>query len=145
MYFFFTNHGPQLFCRFSAKYLPTHFVRLFTLIGQSVHCWAFFANHVGKEIWKVFWQSCLCFRLFNYKHKHGVLQRPMLNAVFVLIYRNELVYDRNHYFGLGLIPKPKPKLADYQKHISKEESTYQQYGYFLHHKRARKTKFTANY
>ena len=23
-----------------------------------------------------------------------------------------LVYDRNHYFGLGLIPKPKPKLAD---------------------------------
>ena len=78
MYFFFTNHGPQLFCHFSAKYLPTHFVRLFTLIGQSVHYWAFFANHVGKEIWKVFWQSCLCFRLFNYKHKPGVLQRPML-------------------------------------------------------------------
>ena len=23
-----------------------------------------------------------------------------------------LVYDRNHYFGLGPIPKPKPKLAD---------------------------------
>ena len=22
------------------------------------------------------------------------------------------MYDRNHYFGLGLIPKPKPKLAD---------------------------------
>ena len=91
-----------------------------------------------KEIWKVFWQSCLCFRLFNYKHKHGVLQRPMLNAVFILIYRNELVYDRNHYFGLGPIPKPKPKpnpkpkLTDtfgrcrnrYRNYILKEESSY---------------------
>ena len=24
----------------------------------------------------------------------------------------ELVYDQNHYFGLGLIPTPKPKLTD---------------------------------
>ena len=23
-----------------------------------------------------------------------------------------IVYNRNHYFGLGQIPKPKPKLAD---------------------------------
>ena len=23
-----------------------------------------------------------------------------------------LVYNRNHYFGLGLIPKPNPRLAD---------------------------------
>ena len=23
-----------------------------------------------------------------------------------------VVYDQNHYFGLGLIPEPKPKLAD---------------------------------
>ena len=23
-----------------------------------------------------------------------------------------VVYDRNHYFGLGPVPKPKPKLAD---------------------------------
>ena len=43
-----------------------------------------------------------------------------------------LVYDRNHYFGLGLIPKPKPKLADtfgryrnqYRNYISKGESSY---------------------
>ena len=41
-----------------------------------------------------------------------------------------LVYDRNHYFGLG--PIPKPKLANtfgkyhykYQNHISKEKSSY---------------------
>ena len=39
-----------------------------------------------------------------------------------------IVYDRNHYFGLGPIPKTKPKLADTvtdTETISKEESTYQ--------------------
>ena len=41
-----------------------------------------------------------------------------------------LVYDRNHYFGLGPIPKPKPKLADTfsryrnQNYILKGESSY---------------------
>ena len=43
--------------------------------------------------------------------------------------RFDLVYDRNHYFGLG----PKPKLADtfgrlrnrYRNHILKGESSYQ--------------------
>ena len=43
-----------------------------------------------------------------------------------------LVYDRKHYFCLGLIPKPKLKLADafsqyrngYQNYYSKEESSY---------------------
>ena len=42
----------------------------------------------------------------------------------------QVVYDQNHYFGLG--PIPKPKVADtfgqyhnrYQNHISKEESSY---------------------
>ena len=44
-----------------------------------------------------------------------------------------LVYDRNNYFGLGLIPQPKPKLADtfgqyrnqYQNQISKRKFGYQ--------------------
>ena len=44
-----------------------------------------------------------------------------------------LVYDRNHYFGFGPIPKPKPKLVDtfgryrnrYRNHISKGKSSYQ--------------------
>ena len=43
-----------------------------------------------------------------------------------------VVYDRNLYFGLGPIPKPKPKLTDTfgeyhnrnQNHISKGESSY---------------------
>ena len=43
-----------------------------------------------------------------------------------------VVYDWNHYFGLGLVPKPKPKLANtlgryckwYWNHISKGESSY---------------------
>ena len=42
------------------------------------------------------------------------------------------MYGRNHYFGLGSILKPKPKLADTvtdtetdTETISKEESTYQ--------------------
>ena len=42
------------------------------------------------------------------------------------------MYDRNHYFDLGLILKPKPKLADtfswyhnwHRNHISKGESNY---------------------
>ena len=45
---------------------------------------------------------------------------------------NALVYDRNHYFGLVPILKPKPKLTDtfgqyrnqYRNHISKGESSY---------------------
>ena len=43
-----------------------------------------------------------------------------------------LVYDRNHYFVIGPILKPKPKLADtfdrycthYRNHISKGECNY---------------------
>ena len=43
-----------------------------------------------------------------------------------------VVYDRNHYFGFGLILKPKPKLADtfgryrnrYRNYILKGESSY---------------------
>ena len=50
-----------------------------------------------------------------------------------------VVYNQNHYFGLGPIPKPKPKLADtfsryrsqYRNHISKGKSSYQQYGVFF--------------
>ena len=67
----------------------------------------------------------------------------------------KLVYDRNHYFGLGPIPKPKPKLADtfgrdrnrYRNHISKRKSGYQSIvqGNFFHHKRAPNTKFAATY
>ena len=43
-----------------------------------------------------------------------------------------VVYYRNHYFGFGPIPKPKPKLADtfgryrnrYRNYILKGESSY---------------------
>ena len=35
----------------------------------------------------------------------------------------KLLYDRNHYFGLGPIPKPKPKLADIFS--ADTETTYQ--------------------
>ena len=50
-----------------------------------------------------------------------------------------VVYDRNHYFSFGPIPKPKPKLVDtfgryrnrYRNHISKGKSSYQQYGIFF--------------
>ena len=58
-----------------------------------------------------------------------------------------LVNDWNRYFGLGPIPKPKPKLANtfdryhnqYRNHISKEESSYQKYVVFFHHNK--ETKF----
>ena len=50
-----------------------------------------------------------------------------------------VVYNRNHYSGLGPIPKPNPKLADtfgryrnrYRNHISKQKSSYQWYGVFF--------------
>ena len=51
----------------------------------------------------------------------------------------KVAYDRNHYFGFGPIPKPKPKLVDtfgryrnrYQNQISKGKSSYQQHGVFF--------------
>ena len=33
-----------------------------------------------------------------------------------------VVYDRNHYFGLGPIPKPKPELTDT---VTDTETTFQ--------------------
>ena len=58
-----------------------------------------------------------------------------------------IVYDRNHYFGLGPIPKPKPKLPDT---VNNTETTFQmknivtdRMGYFFHDKRAPKSKFAA--
>ena len=61
---------------------------------------------------------------------------------------DKLVYDRNLYFCLGLISKPKPKLADTET-IFQRENLVTDIGfsmeYFFHHKRATKTKFTAKY
>ena len=50
-----------------------------------------------------------------------------------------LVYNRNHYFGFGPIPKPKPKLVDtfgryrnrYPNHISKKNLVTISMGYFF--------------
>ena len=67
-------------------------------------------------------------------------------------YYLELVYNRNQYFGLGPIPRLKPKLADtfgqycirYLHHISNGELSYQSFGFsrgYFFHKRAHKTKF----
>ena len=56
----------------------------------------------------------------------------------VLIYTNSIaliVYDRNHYFGFGPIPKLKPKLADILSAdtITDTETTFQReyYGVFF--------------
>ena len=63
-----------------------------------------------------------------------------------------VVYDRNHYFGLGL--KPKPKLGDtfggyhnqYQKqHLKRENLVTDSKRYFFLHKRAPKTKFSSKH
>ena len=58
----------------------------------------------------------------------------------------EVVYDQNHYFGLGPIPKRKPKLADT---FGRYRNWYRNYililiawGIFFHHKRAPKIKFS---
>jgi hypothetical protein len=56
-----------------------------------------------------------------------------------------LVYDQNHHFGLGPIPKSKPKLAntvtDPQTTFQWENLGTESIGYFFHHKRVLKTKF----
>ena len=62
-------------------------------------------------------------------------------------------YDRNHYFGLGPIPKQKYKLADTfgryhnsQNHIAKKESSQLQYGvFFFLHKRPKKQNLMTNH
>ena len=67
-------------------------------------------------------------------------------------YGNIVVYDRNHYFGLGPIPKPKPKLADtfgryrnwYETKFQQENLVTDSMGYFFHHKRTPE-KFAAKY
>ena len=58
-----------------------------------------------------------------------------------------IVYNRNHCFGLGLIPKPKTKSADTTTDTA---TTFQmksrnrnRMGYFFHHKRVPKIKFAA--
>jgi hypothetical protein len=49
--------------------------------------------------------------------------RVCFELIHVLsITTNCIVYDRNHYFGLGPIPKPKPKLADT---VTDTETTFQ--------------------
>ena len=58
--------------------------------------------------------------------------------IYRLVFYSTEVYDPKHYFGLGLIPKSKPKLAIntfgwYRKwnQISKGESSYQFYRVFF--------------
>ena len=64
-----------------------------------------------------------------------------------------VVYDRNHYFRLGTIPEPKPKLTDtFGRYRTDTETTFQRenlvtdsMGYSLHHKMAPKTEFATKY
>ena len=59
-----------------------------------------------------------------------ILNTLLSNYKCIVMFSSGLyvVYDRNHYFGFGPIPKPKPKLTDtfgrYRNryHISKEKS-----------------------
>ena len=59
-----------------------------------------------------------------------------------------VVYHQNHYFGLGLIPKPKPKLpilsvdtvTDTETTFQRENLVTDSMGHFFHHKRALKIK-----
>ena len=54
-----------------------------------------------------------------------------------------VVYDRYHYFGLGPIPKPKPKLADtFGRYRNRTKAIFQRenlvtnsMGYFFNHKK----------
>ena len=58
------------------------------------------------------------------------------------------VYDRNNYFSLGLIPKPKLKMADTfgpKPHFKRRNLVTDSMGYYFHHKKDSKIKFAAKY
>ena len=63
----------------------------------------------------------------------------------------DLLYDQNHFCGLGPIPKPNLKLAIFSADtVTDTETTFQRYitdsmRYFFHHKRALKTKFAVKF
>ena len=77
---------------------------------------------------------CIMYFVVNYV---VTMIKPKIHGNFYqIIY---VVYDRNHYFGFGPIPIPKPKLIDsfgrysnrYRNPISKGKSSYQLYGVFF--------------
>ena len=81
-------------------------------------------------LWGPYLLTCSCFTRFEYSYNISVnVMLKTLHGVCPSV----LVYDRNHYFGFGPIPKLKPKLADtfgryrnrYRNHISKGKSSYQ--------------------
>ena len=58
------------------------------------------------------------------------------------------VYDRNNYLSLGLIPKPKLKMADTfgpKPYFKRRNLVTDSMGYFFHHKKDSKIKFAAKY
>ena len=56
------------------------------------------------------------------------------------------MYDRNHNFGLGPIPKPNPKLANtFGLYHKMENLVTDSMWDYLYHKRAIKSKFAAKY
>ena len=96
-----------------------------------------------------FFQTCVHFQIFNFREKSVKIGNlyfwfslwtwsltigPFINYVrrIRVGFTQRLVYDRNHFFGLGPIPKSKPKNADifgryrncYWSHISKGKSSY---------------------
>ena len=69
--------------------------------------------------------------LLGPEESYGVVFKGALIFLSLMLhkcYQVIVVYDRNHYFGLGPILKPNPKLADtfgrYRNHISNEEYSY---------------------
>ena len=71
-----------------------------------------------------------------------------LKSSYNLPHLTAVVYDWHLYFGLGPIPKLKPKLAtvtDTETTFSRENLVTDSMRYFFHHKRAPETKFSSKH
>ena len=107
---------PIVYEQLNSKCLTNHrFVR-----------WKIFSSLHATNPNKIYKINC-CRKQEEYKIKE------ICHTFSIAKHHWKIVYDRNPYFGLGLIPKPKPKLSNafcryrnqYWNHISKGESGYQ--------------------
>jgi hypothetical protein len=79
---------------------------------------------------ELFWKSPKCFGHGSKRKIKSLITkiiwtRPYRLDLFRIYRSTAIVYDRNHYFGLGLIPKPKPKLADtFGRYRNYNETTF---------------------
>ena len=108
--------------------------QIFKLFWFKLNCFFTAGRHFSNFPW-IFCHFIIEESDFHFTSFHIILQHKEYNKISdkIIDANLNLVYDRNHYFSFGPIPKPKPKLVDtfgryrnrYRNHISKGKSSYQ--------------------